>query len=64
MDRADYYNYKSFGQCDLAAPDFRAVAKVGTKAPGFTLSDLDSNQVSLEDFKGKEHVLLEFGSIT
>jgi cytochrome oxidase Cu insertion factor (SCO1/SenC/PrrC family) len=28
-------------------------ASVGDAAPGFTLSDLDGNQVSLSDFKGK-----------
>ncbi len=60
----DSYNHESFGQCDIGAPDFRAVAKVGTRAPNFILTDLDGNRVSLEDFKGKRHVLLEFGSIT
>jgi peroxiredoxin len=58
------YNHESYGQCDLGVPDFRSVAKVGTKAPGFMLSDLDGNRISLDDFKGKKHVLLEFGSIT
>lgn len=60
----DSYNYESFGQCDISAPDFRAVAKVGTMAPNFTLTDLDGTEVSLKDFKEKKHVLLEFGSIT
>ena len=60
----DFYNHESFGQCDIGAPDFGAVAKVGTEAPRFTLTDLDGNRVSLDDFKGKKHVLLEFGSIT
>jgi peroxiredoxin len=60
----DSYNHESFGQCDLGAPDFWSVAKVGTEAPRFTLLDLDGNRVSLDDFKGKKHVLLEFGSIT
>jgi len=64
MDKTDHYNYESFGQCDLAAPDFWAVAKVGATAPNFVLTDLDGKRVSLEDFKGKKHVLLEFGSIT
>ena len=58
------YNYESFGQCDIAAPDFWAVATIGTKAPDFTLADLDGNLVSLSSFAGKKHVLLEFGSIT
>ena len=58
------YNYDSFGQCDVGAPDFWAVAKVGSQAPEFSLSDLDGNPVSLSFFKGKKHVLLELGSIT
>ena len=60
----DSYNRESFGQCDIGAPDFWGVAKVGTKAPNFVLTDLDGNRVSLEGFNGKIHVLLEFGSIT
>jgi cytochrome oxidase Cu insertion factor (SCO1/SenC/PrrC family) len=64
MQSADHYNHESFGQCDLAAPDFWAVAKVGTEAPDFTLTDLNGTKVSLADFLGKKHVLLEFGSIT
>lgn len=64
MNRGDYYNYDSFGRCDLAAPDFRAVANVGGKAPPFTLNSVDGEKISLVDFVGKKHVLLEFGSIT
>ena len=60
----DSYNHESFGQCDIGAPDFNAVATVGAKAPNFTLRDLDGKKVSLDDFRGKKHVLLEFGSIT
>ena len=60
----DSYNHASFGQCDIDAPEFGAVAKVGTKAPNFTLSDLDGRKISLKDFTGRKHVLLEFGSIT
>jgi peroxiredoxin len=60
----DAYNHESFGQCDIGTPDFGAVAKVGTEAPRFTLTDLDGNRVSLDDFKARKHVLLEFGSIT
>jgi len=60
----DSYNYESFGQCDLAAPDFGGVAMVGSNAPQFTLCNLDGEKVSLSDFIGKKHVLLEFGSIT
>ena len=58
------YNYESFGQCDVGAPDFWSVAGIGTKAPDFSLPDLDGNLVSLSSFASKRHVLLEFGSIT
>ncbi|MBI4528786.1 MAG: redoxin domain-containing protein [Deltaproteobacteria bacterium] len=60
----DPYNYEGYGQCEVGAPDFRSVAKIGTKAPDFTLTDLNGKSVSLAEFKGKKHVLLEFGSIT
>ena len=60
----DNYNYRSFGQCDAGASEFRAVAKVGSEAPNFTLVDLDGNVFSLASFRGNRHVLLEFGSIT
>lgn len=58
------YNYDSFGQCDVGAPDFWEIAKVGSQAPNFSLRDIDGNEVSLASFNGKKHVLLEFGSIT
>jgi len=60
----DSYNHHSFGQCDVEAPGFLSVAQVGTKAPDFTLASLEGERVCLSDFKGKRHVLLEFGSIT
>lgn len=60
----DSYNYEGYGQCDVGAPDFRSVAQVGTKAPNFSLTDLDGNKISLADFRGKKHVLMEFGSVT
>jgi hypothetical protein len=58
------YNYDSFGQCDAGPPDFRSVARIGSQGPDFCLSNLDGDQVSLSSFRGKQHVLLEFGSIT
>jgi peroxiredoxin len=60
----DSYNHESFGQCDLGAPDFWSVAKVGTEAPEFSVADLNGTKVSLADFRSKKRVLLEFGSIT
>jgi len=64
MEKPDYYNYESYGECDLAAPDFHAVATIGSNAPRFTLRSLDGEKVSLSDFIGEKHVLMEFGSIT
>lgn len=58
------YNYESFGQCEVSAPDFWSVAKVGEGAPDFTLTDLDGHAVSLLARAAASHVLLEFGSIT
>ena len=58
------YNYASFGQCEVGAVDFRAVAKVGSRAPDFCLTGIDGSQVLLSSFRNKKHVLLEFGSIT
>lgn len=58
------YNYESFGQCELSAPDFWAVAKVGSQAPDFALADLDGNVISLARLRRQGPVLLEFGSIT
>jgi len=60
----DPYNYEGYGQCDVGAPDFYSIARVGTKAPDFTLTGLEGKKVSVAEFKGKKHVLLEFGSIT
>lgn len=60
----DSYNYRGYGQCEVGAPDFRSVAQVGEEAPAFTVTDLNGKSVSLAGFKGKKHVLLEFGSIT
>lgn len=60
----DGYNYTGYGQCDVGAPDFFSVAKVGDPAPDFSLATLDGARVSLADFKDRKHVLLEFGSVT
>ena len=60
----DHYNHQAFGQCDADAPSFWSVAAVGTEAPEFTISDLEGRKISLADFRGKKHVVLEFGSIT
>jgi hypothetical protein len=64
MKKPDHYNYESFGQCDLAAPEFRAVAIIEHQAPRFRLRNLNGETVSLADFIGEKHVVLEFGSVT
>jgi peroxiredoxin len=60
----DTYNYEGYGRCDIDAPDFFSVAKVGTPAPDVSLTALDGERVFLADFKDRKHVVLEFGSIT
>src|SRR5690606_9265468 len=42
------------GKSEMAS---KAVAKVGEKAPAFTLTDTDGNTVNLSDFEGKVVVL-------
>jgi len=64
MEPKDSYNHQYSGQCDIGTPDFFLVARVGTMAPNFTLVSPGGARVSLVDFIGKKHVLLEFGSIT
>lgn len=58
------YNYETFGQCEISTPDFWSVAEVGSQAPDFSLTGLDGRTVTLSSFRGRQHVLLEFGSIT
>ncbi|MBI3953932.1 MAG: redoxin domain-containing protein [Chloroflexi bacterium] len=43
---------------------FRHGLRVQDKAPAFTLQDLSGAPVSLADFAGTKHVVLEFGAIT
>jgi thioredoxin-dependent peroxiredoxin len=37
-----------------------AQVKLNAPAPDFTLADYEGNEVSLSQFKGKQHVLLVF----
>ena len=60
----DTYNRQSYGGGGAGGPDFWSVAPIGEPAPDFTLPDLDGRNVSLSHFRGKSHVILEFGSIT
>ncbi len=60
----DTYNRHSFGQSGQTPANFDSVVQVGTQAPDFTLTDLDGQKVSLSDYRGRKHVVLEFGNIT
>lgn len=42
-------------------PDVRARKMIGKPAPAFTLDDIDGNQVTLEDYKGKTLLLAFWG---
>ena len=58
------YNHAEFiGDSDLLA--FRNHPQVGSKAPDFTATLLDTGQpVQLSDYWRRGDVLMEFGSIT
>lgn len=58
------YNRHSFGQGGQEPANFGLVAQVGAPAPDFALTDLNGEKVSLSDFRGRKHVVLEFGNIT
>lgn len=40
----------------------RVGTAVGERAPDFTLKDLDGNEVRLQDFRGRQAVLLVVGA--
>lgn len=43
---------------------FAATVPVGSQAPGFTLTAVSGERVSLAEYRGKKHVVVEFGSST
>lgn len=43
---------------------FPATVPIGSAAPGFTLPTVAGDQAGLDDYRGKKHVVLEFGSST
>ena len=49
---------------DQAGEDFHPALHVGMPAPDFAVTDLEGNTVRLSDFRGHQHVLIEFGCIT
>ncbi len=62
----DSYNYDTFTRSEGAgkSDDFKVRLRAGDDAPDFELATLEGERVSLSQFRGKKHVLLEFGSIT
>jgi AhpC/TSA family len=44
----------------LMVPGVALALEVGEKAPDFTLPSTTGAQISLSQFRGKQHVLLEF----
>ena len=60
----DIYNRHSYGQVGMEKTNYDSVAPIGSEAPDFSLPDLDGHMVTLSDFRGRKHVILEFGNIT
>lgn len=60
------YNYEHFNRREAGGKlsDFKTSLRAGDDAPDFTLPTLDGQRVTLSQFRGHKHVLLEFGSIT
>jgi peroxiredoxin len=66
MSLGEPYNYQSFSRSSAEGKsnEFKTSLRAGDDALDFALPSLDGEQVRLSDFRGKKHVLLEFGSIT
>lgn len=66
VGKIDPYNYETFTRSQGAgkAAEFKIRLRAGDAAPDFELSTLEGEKVRLSQFRGKKHVLLEFGSIT
>lgn len=62
----DNYNYSAFSRSESAGKsnEFKNSLRAGEEAPDFELPNLEGDRVRLSAFRGKKHVLLEFGSIT
>jgi peroxiredoxin len=62
----DEYNYSTFTTSEARGKSsaFKTIARVGEEAPDFWLPTPEGDYVRLSDFRGRSHVLLEFGSIT
>jgi peroxiredoxin len=62
----DVYNYESFTRSESAgkSTEFKNGLRAGDEAPDFELHTIEGETVRLSSFRGRKHVLLEFGSIT
>jgi len=60
------YNYESFTRSESTGKsnEFKNILRAGEEAPDFELPALEGGRISLSAFRGRKHVLLEFGSIT
>ena len=59
------YNYASFRGGDSDFQGFRSGLQVGSAAPDFTATLLDTGQpVQLQDYWQEHDLLVEFGSLT
>ena len=65
-DTTEAYNYEAFSRSSSAGKsnEFKGSLRAGEDAPDFELPALEGDKVRLSAFRGKKHVLLEFGSIT
>ncbi len=57
------YNYSRFA-LELMVERFEGGPKPGEMAPDFSAPTLDGREVKLRDFRGRRHVVLQFGSVT
>ena len=62
----EVYNYENFTRSESGgkSKEFSNSHRVGSEAPDFDLATIEGGHVALSQFRGKKHVLLEFGSIT
>jgi cytochrome oxidase Cu insertion factor (SCO1/SenC/PrrC family) len=60
------YNYAAFTRSESAgkSDEFRNTIRAGDEAPDFELATLEGERFRLSAFRGRKHVVLEFGSIT
>jgi peroxiredoxin len=63
---ADEYNYTTFTASEARGKtrQFAEILHAGGEAPDFELPTLEGERLRLSSFRGRKHVLLEFGSIT